>query len=270
MLAVWLYASPMQADTSVEAGRLLRHAVWHGEPITVHVTVALCDNEQIACGDGGLGNPGNLHSNLYWGAMFGAKRIFERKDSGWTRVVQHAEIEGVLSREVYRRQVPGGRWSLPGRTVEQLVVLDAVHGAHINRAVAGFFLEASDGATLTIDDGDQRRALAVSVAGYAGHNRLMDGMRLPDVDTTKARAPIPSFVLACLSDRFFGAALHDAGSSPVVMTRSFMAPEGYVVEAAARAFGDNLPDDEIRSAVVAAYAKWQRISEREAARVFTP
>ena len=36
-----------------------------GEPIVVHVTVALCDNAQIACGSGGLGSPGNLRSVSY-------------------------------------------------------------------------------------------------------------------------------------------------------------------------------------------------------------
>jgi hypothetical protein len=79
---------------------------------------------------------------------------------------------------------------------------------------------------------------------------------------------VPSFVLACLSDRFFSAALGEAGSTPVVMTRAYMAPEGYVVEAAARAFGDNLPPAAIRDAVVGAYAHWQKIPTPTAARLF--
>ena len=91
-----------------------------GEPIVVHVTVALCDNAQIACGSGGLGSPGNLRSNLYWGALFGAKRFFDRPEQGWEAIEQRREIGGVLERAVYRRWVDGSRWGRR-RRVEQLV-----------------------------------------------------------------------------------------------------------------------------------------------------
>lgn len=237
-----------------------------GGPVTVYVVVALCDNAQIACGSGGLGSPGNLRSNLYWGALFGAKRILDRPDGGWSPVAQTTPVEGVLERAVYRRQVDGARW---GRheAVEQLLVLDAVHGAEIDRAVTRFFHAATHGVELTIDDEDRRRRLRVDLAGYAGHNRMMDGLRLPAVPE-EGRAPIPSFVLACLSDRFFAGPLRDAGSDPLVTTRSYMAPEGYLVEAIARSFGDRRSTDEIRLAAIAAYARWQRISESIAATVF--
>ena len=237
-----------------------------GDPVVVHVTVALCDNDQIACGGGGLGSPGNLRSNLYWGALFGAKRFFDRPTSGWEAVAQRSEVEGVLERAVYRRWVPGARW---GRRapVEQLVLLDAVHGARIDEAVRRFHRTATVGARLRIDEGDGRRDVTVSVAGYAGHNRLMDGLRLPEVQAG-GREPVPSFVLACLSDRFFSSPLRQAGSAPVVTTRAFMAPEGYAVEAAARAFGDNHTAAEIREAGVRAYAKWQKITPRAAGRLF--
>ncbi|MEQ9325198.1 MAG: hypothetical protein RIF41_38890 [Polyangiaceae bacterium] len=237
-----------------------------GEPIVVHVTVALCDNAQIACGSGGLGSPGNLRSNLYWGALFGAKRFFDRPEQGWEAIEQRREIGGVLERAVYRRWVDGSRWGRR-RRVEQLVVLDAVHGARIDAAVKRFHRMATVGARVGLDDGEQRRNVTVSVAGYAGHNRLMDGLRLPEVEDGD-RAPVPSFVLACLSDRFFASSLRQAGSTPVVTTRAFMAPEGYAVEAAARAFGDNRRPKQIRDAVVRAYAKWQRITPRAASRLF--
>jgi hypothetical protein len=246
----------------------VRARVAAGEPLVVQVLVPLCHNEQINCGSGGLGSPGNLRTNLYWGALFGARRIFDRKDSGWERLEQLSEVEGVLERAVYRRQVAGERWGKPGRVVEQLVVLDAVHGAAINAAVNRFFLAATHGARLWIDEGGARRQLSVSVAGYAGHNRLMDGLRLPPVDESAAREPLASFVLACLSERYFAAPLQRGGSRPLVTTRSFMAPEGYVVEAAARAFGDNASPEQIRKDVAQAYARWQRISLATAARVF--
>lgn len=81
---------------------------------------------------------------------------------------------------------------------------------------------------------------------------------------------MPSFVLACLSHLFFSEPLREAGLSPLVMTRSYMAPEGYLISALARAFGDHLTPREMRQAAVDAYAHWQKISPRLAATVFTP
>lgn len=259
-------SSSATADGDARWRAALAERVRAGEPVVVHVTVALCDNAQIACGSGGLGSPGNLRSNLYWGALFGAKRFFDRPERGWEAVAQRGETDGVLERAVYRRWVAGSRWGRRGR-VEQLVVLDAVHGARIDEAVARFHRMATAGATLAVDDGSRRRDVRVSVAGYAGHNRLMDGLRLPEVEDG-LREPVPSFVLACLSERFFSSSLRAAGSSPVVTTRAFMAPEGYAVEAAARAFGDHRTPEQIRDAVVRAYATWQKITPREAGRLF--
>ena len=237
-----------------------------GGPLVVHVTIPLCHRDQIDCGSRAAGAPGNLRTNLYWGAIFGAKTIFGRKQSGWTPVPQTTKVDGVLERAAYRRWVDGERWGREGR-VEQLVVLDAIHGDAIDDAVAIFFAAATTGKRVTLDDHDRQRSLIVSAAGYAGHNRLMDGTTLPEVGQRETGA-LAAFVLACRSDSYFSASLRDAGSTPMVMTRSLMAPEGYVVEAAARALGDNLPRAQIRNRTVWAYARWQRIEPRLADRVF--
>jgi hypothetical protein len=253
-----------------EAQPAVKQRIAQGEPLVVHVMIPLCHSDQINCGSGGLGSPGNLRTNLYWGALYGARRIFDRKQSGWQKVEQTTPVVGdhILARAVYRRQVDGKRWNRDD-DVEQLVVLDAVHGARINNAVEQFFTNATSGAKLTIDDAGERRTITVSAAGYAGHNRLMDGMQLPKLARRSKRKPVASFVMACLSDRFFSDSLREAGSAPMVMTRSFMAPEGYVVEATARAIGDNLSQPAMRRAVVHAYAHWQRISLTSASRVFS-
>jgi len=237
-----------------------------GQPLVVHVTIPLCSNAQIDCGSRAAGAPGNPRTNLYWGAIFGAKTIFERKASGWEAVAQASAVEGVLERAVFRRWVDGDKWGR-NESVEQLVVLDAIHGDHIDAAVLGFFAEATEGAEVQIDDGERERRLRVSAAGYAGHNRLMDDLTLPEKDDHDGRA-VAAFVMACRSAPYFSEALREAGSTPLVMTRTLMAPEGYVVEAAARGLGDNLPPPGLRSRVVWAYARWQRIEPRLADRVF--
>jgi hypothetical protein len=243
----------------------VRRALTRGAPLVVHVLVALCHNGQIACGSGGLGNPVNLRTNLYWGALFGAKRFFDRKDSGYQALGKQAAPEAVLERVAYRRFVDGAAWGLE-RRVEQIVVLDAIDGNRIDDAVGRLFRIASSGARMTLDDGGKRRRVAVHVVGYAGHNRFMDGLAVPDLE---ARAAVPSFVFACLSERYFARPLARAGSRALVTTRAFIAPEGYALTAATRAIGDNASPEGIRQRVVEAYARWQRIPERTAARYFS-
>jgi hypothetical protein len=245
----------------------LSQRVMRGDPLVIHVIVPLCHNAQIVCGDHGLGTPDRPSTNLYWGALYGARRFFERKDLDWQAIPQVSGVAGVLERAVFRRSVPGKRWHRRA-PVEQVVVLDAIDGNLIDAAVDDFFRSAASGAEVVIDGIDGPRRLPVAAVGYAGHNRLMDGKKLPDVQ--KDGKPIPSFVLACESGPYFGDALLEAGSEPLVTTRALMAPEGYVIEAMVRALGDNATPPALRRAVVAAYAKWQRLGVGTANRIFTP
>jgi hypothetical protein len=149
------------------------------------------------------------------------------------------------------------------------LILRAVHGDEIDRAVEDFMALAEHGGELTFRENQNwsERRVRVHVAGYAGHNRLMDGKKLA-VSSEKGATATPSFVLACRSDAYFSSALRAAGSEPLVMTRDLMAPEGYVIEALVRALGDRVTDSMLRQRVVLAYAKWQRIPERTASLIF--
>ncbi|MBK7581448.1 MAG: hypothetical protein IPI67_14710 [Myxococcales bacterium] len=245
----------------------LRAELAKGRPLVVHVRVALCSNRQIDCGSGIAGRAGNLSHNIYWGAIFGARRFLDRKSSGWERLSVTALDDVVLERAVYRRKVPAKRWGLSrAEPIEQLVVLDAVHGDRIDQAVTGFFRSASTGETLRVNDGAGERVLTVQVAGYVGHNRLMDGLKLPEPEA--APSALPSFVLACYSEQYFGAKLRRAGSPTLVMTRQLMAPEGYLLEAVLKGIGDGKTRSEIRAGAVRSYAKWQRLSQGTAAWIF--
>jgi len=242
-----------------------------GHPLVVRVVVPLCSNEQIWCGADFAGQPGKPATNLYWGAIFGARRFLERKRSVWSRVELSSGDETVLERAVYRRQVPASHWGLSRpEPVEQIAVLEAVHGARIDDAVRRFWHTATRGGEVSFQDAGQQRTARVHVMGYAGHNRLMDGIafppRLPDA-STPAR-PVPSFVLACNSEGYFTRPLSSAGSTPLVMTRTLMAPEGYVVDAVLRGLGENDSPTALRRRAIRAYAAWQRIPERQAGHVF--
>ena len=262
--ASWLEQAPIAAE-DVKAGH----------PLVVVVVVPLCANSQIACGSHGLGSPGNLRTNLYWGALFGARRFFERPERGYERVALDAASPSAaapwLERVVYRRWVTPQLWGLGGASrVEQIVVLEGFHGEQIDAAVDRFWELAVRGGSVTFQDGDRWRRERVHVAGYAGHDRLMDGRRLPPPPRAEEARPIPSFVLACLSERFFGPALRHAGSSTLVMTSAYVAPEGYAIEAAVRGLGMAASPSAMRDEVVTAYAKWQAIPWRQASRYFAP
>jgi hypothetical protein len=241
-----------------------------GKPLALLVVVPLCDSKVIACGGQGAGDPGSLDKNLYWGRAFGARRHFDEQAKQFQRVSRQAGSGPLLEQLVYRRLVPGERWGTAG-PVEQLVVLRAIHGERIDDAVRDFYRFATEGAEVAfVQDGVERR-VSVHVAGYAGHNRLMDGVSLQELaapPSATAAAPLPSFVFACRSAPYFNEALIQAGSKPLVMTRDLLAPEGYIIEAMARGLGDRVSIAELRRRVVATYARWQRIPERTASSIF--
>ncbi len=275
-----------QAGAWSDAYPAIRKDLEAGKPLVIHVTVPLCSNAQINCGASWAGQPGRLSTNLYWGAIFGARRIFDGKRSGWERVEVTNQDDVYLERVVYRRFVSAKNWNLArcerkaalaDCRVEQLVVLQAVHGSKIDRAVDDLWKNATEGARVSFEDpslpeGKRKRSEAVHVAGYAGHNRLMDGKRLPrpsPAEVLKRKRPArPAFVLACYSDRYFTDSLESAGSSNLVSTQTLMAPEGYLIDAVAKGLGDNASDDELTERAIRTYAKWQRISIGQARRTF--
>ncbi|MFO0554841.1 MAG: hypothetical protein U0271_41070 [Polyangiaceae bacterium] len=235
--------------------------------LVVHVYVPLCSNDQVNCGSTLAGEPANLEHNLYWGAIFGQKRFFSRKASTFTSLALETKGEVVLERAAFHKSVAGAPWGLDEQ-VELVVVFDAYHGSQIDQAIDDFYREAEGGNRLTLHVGDNDVTYQVDVVGYAGHNRMMDGKTAPE--QTGAGAPLPSFVMACDSKDYFSEPLAARGSSPLLLTRDLMAPEGYVVDAIALALGDNASKKTLRDKTVQAYARWQSIEASVAGRIFAP
>lgn len=173
-----------------------------------------------------------------------------------------------MEQRVYARDFDGSSFGLPsGHTVRHLVVMRAVNGDAIESAVDSFYELATRGGRVRFEEDGQARDERVHVAGYAGHNRLMDGYRLKEAAVDSASS-LPSFVIACRSSQYFSSALAAHGSTTLVMTRDLVAPEGYVIEALANALGRNSSPREIRAQVVRAYARWQKLSENVASTIF--
>ncbi|MDC0714264.1 hypothetical protein POL68_37730 [Stigmatella sp. ncwal1] len=105
---------------------------------------------------------------------------------------------------------------------------------------------------------------------WAGYDRLMD-REPPRVDAPRGATPRPVVVLACISEQYFGPVLKTMGASPVALTRTLMAPEAYLLEALASTVARHGPTETkaMRTALVEAYARYQRISLSSAGSVFS-
>jgi hypothetical protein len=258
-------SSPARAEAGHWYDAALR-GVQKGSPFVVHVTVPLCSNAQIDCGSSVAGRPRDLAHNVYWGAVFGARRFFERKSAGWERVVVEPGAGDVLERVVFRKWIPKERWGT-SKDVEALVVLEAFAGDRIDQAVDRFHGLATRGGSVKVTEAGVARSLEVHVAGYAGHNRLLDGKKLPALGAEK-RSPLPTFVLACYSEGWFAPSLRAAGSTPLFTTKALMAPEGYLIEALVSSLAARRTAREAGDSAIEAYASWQKLKRGVASAMF--
>jgi hypothetical protein len=252
-----------------------------GRPLVVSVHVALCDNasQGIVPVPAALGDGNRPDANLYWGARYGLRTVFDRAP-GWTRETRvTAETGDLIEIVEYRRRVgPQGAWAAAGVTgaIDVRLRAFAWRGRAMAAALAAFAKEALEPPeqTLVLDDG---RCLPLPdpprVVGFVGHNGLMD---LPEpVWPFKARrgAAKPArhtgvFVLACKSRPYFLGELGAPRVHALTMTASLLAPEGYVAEALVEAFAAGAAGPAIPAACAAAYARYQKIPEPAARRIF--
>lgn len=220
------------------------------EAVEIEVFVPLCDNSLIACGRSAAGDPRSLEANLYWGAAYGAERFLSRAPGFQVRSRKDVPDSAVLRELVLERTPAKGE-----RTVR--LMLHAYAGDRIDTALEDF-LRAAAGAS------------SADLVVWAGHDRLMDRAP-PETRASTATAARPVAVLACMSEQFFGPVLQSIGARPVALTRTLMAPEAYLLEALAAAVARHGPTEAgpIRSALVEAYARYQRLTPRAASSVFS-
>ncbi|MFP2929073.1 hypothetical protein ACLESO_28505 [Pyxidicoccus sp. 3LG] len=221
------------------------------ETVELEVFIPLCDNAQIACGRAPAGNPRALETNLYWGALYGAERFLGRAPG--FRVL--SRTEGPPGANVLRELVVERTAARGERAVR--LRLHAYAGDRIDDALVDFLRAAAGGSS-------------ADLVVWAGHDRLMD-RAAPKLEALADATPRPVVVLACMSEQYFGPVLESLGARPVVLTRTFMAPEAYLLEALATAVARHGPTEAvpIRSSLVDAYARYQRITRKAASSVFS-
>ena len=264
----WLLAliTSAQAVTLEDVVARLDTDAAGGKPLVAHVVVALCDNEfqGIVPVPAKLGDGDAPQSNLYWGAMYGVRSFF-RHQPGWKSVPISASGDArVLDRALFEREITRN-----GRTTQVLLVAEAWRGRNIADAIR-HFLELNRGqhaerlraGGLQFDAGG-----AAHVVVFVGHNGLMDFPPpvLPEIRI--AARPHASVVLACMSDSYFSALLRK-NSWPLITTSGLMAPEAYTLASVLDAWFSGSDSGQVRQAAARAYAKYQRISEKPALRLF--
>lgn len=236
------------------------------KPRVIHVFVALADNQHqgIVPVPAALGNGDDPAHNLYWGAAFGVQTFFRKSwgNEGWHIVNPY---QPVLERSVF---------GLPDQNV--LLIADAYRGSEIKQALTDFFQAA---AGIQIHKNEQplpplglshQKILLpedADVVVYVGHDGLMDFPLTVDF-SGKSNTSRSAIVLACASRSFFKDLLKQSGARPLLWTNGLMAPEAYTLKAALDGWIAHEPKEQIRKRAAEAYAKYQRISDKAALRLF--
>jgi hypothetical protein len=254
-----------------------------GKPLVVEVHVPLCDNNIIACGNAKLGDGDNPETNLYWSTTPGFGSWFNRKSSGWKRVLKLREGEtgdvDVLALHVYRRHVnaPAAWWKRGAPTkIEIDIVVHGWRGSAIDRALAAYAADISGQGvrTITLDKSGTRSGAAADaptldaggaaqIVAWVGHNRLMD----LDAYTWPAAgsATKGTIAIACHTAAYMEENVPSATRVPLLMTRDFLFANAAPLEAAVLAFVSGGTYAKIRLAAATAYAG---VREREVKHVF--
>ncbi|MBV6354230.1 hypothetical protein, partial [Leptospira interrogans] len=209
------------------------------EAITIEVFIPLCDGKSLVCGKGKAGDPRSLKENLYWGAAFGAETFFKRNSNFKILEIKERKSDSPILRTLI----------IEKKENKTKLIIYAYAGDKIDNALLDF-LNASSGKS------------PADIIVWSGHNRLMDRIS-PKLQSQSAKTVA---VLACESEKYFDSVLRSIGAKPIVLTKTFMAPEAYLLEALTETVSKFGAEDKksIRSAMIRSYAKYQKISLKAA------
>ena len=218
-------------------------------PKTIHVFVALCDNEHqgIIPVPVTLGNGRDPRNNLYWGARYGVKSFFSRSENWELLTTIRTPDSTVMERCIFK-----------SKTKNAYVIADAYNGAEIKQTIIDF-LQAASGSSI---DTVRYENMLINAGGksdllaYIGHDGLMEFSleELPTPADTLCRDVI---ILACMSKHFFYRPIRTAGAYPLLWTTGLMAPEAYTLQAAVDSWLGGAGPDSVRIEAAKAYDRYQ-------------
>lgn len=217
---------------------------------TIHVYVALCDNENqgIVPVPKDLGNGQNPRTNLYWGALYGMKTHF-KKSKEWIFIKTiKSENPQILERVLFKH-----------KDSNTYLLAEAYNGKYIKNTIKDFLESLAGKNKTTINYKDQKLSFAsdASLVSYIGHNGLMEFNMEGDFKnrTTEKKDAI---ILACISKSYFSKLLKETKSNPLVWSTGLMSPEAYTLESALKGWIKNESDQQIRNRAAQAYHEYQK------------
>ncbi len=229
---------------------------------TIHVFVALCDNEfqGIVPVPKKLGNGKDPKLNLYWGAMYGVKSLFKYKAKEWKLLkIIKSDNPLILERIVFKHT-----------TKDVYMLADAYDGEHIKTCTENF-LKASNNQNpekLSINKTELNFGGNTNLVAYIGHDGLMDfNVNISYKKTTSIKKDV--IILACYSRSFFSAELKKANANPLLWTTHLMAPEAYTLQAAIKGWINNETNKQVDERAAQAYNKYQKCGIKGARNLFT-
>lgn len=233
-----------------------------GEVKTIHVFVALCDNENqgIVPVPGLIGNGQDPSNNLYWGAAYGVKNFFKNKSKEWRYIKAiPSNNKMILERILFKH-----------KTEDVYLLADAYDGRYIKECTEDFLmasncqnLEMIELEDLLLNFGGEANLLS-----YVGHDGLMEFSVDLEYDVSKQKRP-DVIILACYSEDFFDREIRQSGANPILWTTHLMAPEAYTLKAAIDGWVRNETGEQIKGRGASAYCKYQKCSDSWANRLFT-
>lgn len=259
-------------NSATESSSLMDASVKSGAPLVAHITVALCDNESqgIEPVDKQLGDGNSPQTNLYWGALYGVKSFFSRRER-WTQLeVGKSDNPDILDRAVFTTELRRGHY--PAKIY---VVADAWRGNKIKNSLSQFLSLSAGNSAEMVSVKENDKPVQIHAGGqahlqaYVGHNGLME-FTLPDIPSYKAQPGKinSSIVLAGFSDHYFREKLVKTQTHSLLTTNGLMAPEAYTLEAAIVSwFSGNTPD-KTHMAAATTYSKYQNARLSWAAALF--
>ncbi len=228
---------------------------------TIHVFVALCDNENqgIVKVPASLGNGQNPKTNLYWGATFGVKSFFNNKTSDWEFVKELEPENSIILDRVLFKHISDSIYLLA----------EAYDGALIRTCIEDFLRAANSQNALVLQHEKQTLSFGggADLLAYVGHDGLMDF----DIDVkyqSNSGNNMDVIILACYSMRYFYDEVQKAGANPILWTTHLMAPEAYTLKSAIDGWMNNEPGSDIEERAAQVYHKYQQCGINGARNLF--
>ena len=235
------------------------------ETKTAHIIVALCDNlhQGIHPVPYKLGKGNDPENNLYWGAMYGVKTYF-KNSKDWILIKEIKDIDTKILRRVIFKHKNSDTW----------MVADAYLGKKIRTATKDFLNYSAGDKPQTIDVEYNNKKTSLNIGGsanlisYIGHNGLMD-FSISQEYKSQNKNKRDVIILACYSKKYFTDFIRQTGANPILWTNGKLAPEAYILKAALNSWAGEESSAKVKENAAAAYAKYQKISNKAASNLFS-